>query len=296
MTILACSNGFVQLGKHRVNVTTRLDAENVAKLGELTMTTINMWMYLAGKIEAGAREITLPEGQPATPELKLGIEDLYIEPRVTVWGDILPGHSLTVHSDTHPMAALILFWARYDAIQAAIEKYTPEQPQQQPPTMQQPRRVGDEPPMVENAKAAKAHIGQTVKMEICAVSKVFTPKGAAEYQLFGRYGAAGMVGKFPELRVYADNEAAINQGVVGLLDSLNLKPGDAPSAYALIATVKVSAKGEKVNLYVNALQTPDGSKHSDAYKPQGNTVTKSKGVGMVIDSDADPGNYDDEDF
>lgn len=261
MTILACSNGFVQLGSHRVNVTTRLDAENVTKLGELTMTTINMWMYLAGKIAAGAREITLPEGQPATPELKLGIEDLYIEPRVTVWGDVLPGHSLTVHSDTHPMAALILFWARYDAIQAAVEKYTPEQPAA---PAQQPRRVGDELPMVENAKAAKAHIGQTVKMEICAVSKVFTPKGAAEYQLFSRYGAAGMVGKFPELRVYADNEAAINQGVVGLLDSLNLNPGDAPSAHALIATVKVSAKGEKVNLYVNALQTPDGSKYSVA--------------------------------
>lgn len=257
MTILACSNGFVQLGSYRVNVTTRLDAENVTKLGELTITTINMWMYLAGKIAAGAREITLPEGQPATPELKLGIEDLYIEPRVTVWGDVLPGHSLTVHSDTHPMAVLVLFWARHDAIQAAVEKYTPEQPQQQPAAPRNTTETGTQSAStlltVRDAKEAKQHVGASVLMRIAGVSKAFTQSGAVEYQLFAQYGQ--QLGKFPELRVYADNEAAIAQGIVGLLDQFELKPGQPPMPTSLLATVKVApGKGDKVNLYVNALQ------------------------------------------
>lgn len=258
MTALTAVTGFEQIGKYRLNITTRLDPETLGLADDLTFRTISMWLYVASKIEAGAQEIQLPEGKPATPEaIVLGMVDGWFEPRVTVWGDLPDGSGLTVHSNDHPANALQLWLARQRGIQMAKEKFpsvaqpaTPAPKQTaQPPA---PQVAAGELPTVENAKAAKAHPNSNVMMRIAAIGKAVSRTGVEQYELYSTYG--GRVGQHPEVTIYADNEKALESGLVDMLKTLNLKPGDAPVTYPAIATVYVQSKDDKTRLYVNGLQ------------------------------------------
>lgn len=60
-------------------------------------------------------------------------------------------------------------------------------------------------------------------------------------------------------------------------------PGDTKAIYLVYGVDKLGKNYTAQSAYDQLVQ----------WKDQGNTVTKSKGVGMVIDSDADPGSYED---
>lgn len=274
MTIFPTTNRWIEYKGHMLNVTIHMDGVNNVQYPALIEATVKLFVFVAGLIKAGKDTVEWPVKEPLTPEDRIAQKHNLelpplVESRVVVWDKVF---SLTVHSHDSAQGALDAYWAMEAGCKLlGVEKVetqpatpAPKQSAQTPA----PQVAAGELPTVENAKAAKAHIGKTVIIPVAAVSKAFTPKGAAEYQLFGTYG--GSLGKFPELRVYADNEAAINQGVVGLLDSLNLKPGDNPSTHPLQAKVKVAAKGDKVNLYVNELvSVADPEENSNAYRPQG---------------------------
>ena len=87
--------------------------------------------------------------------------------------------------------------------------------------------------------------GAEFSMQICKIMKR-SQDGNEYYEFYHKYGQNP--GKFAELRLYADNEVALKNGLLDSLDALALKPGqDRLGEWLLKCRVAENAKkGENV--------------------------------------------------
>lgn len=224
MTIYAASTGFIQIGEYRLNVTSRAASfAGTENMMPITRDTIKLWVFCAGKIQAGinANDLT-DEVAGMIVEEKYGIPAAD-EPHCTVWGDVFPGQSLTVHSTSILRVVFDLWYARESAIIAAIEALgLPTPPAQQPAPQNTPEprhkaEFGDLPPSAvptptegvidaqgfPSARNMQYANGQLVRFSIERIA-VNTAGGKPVYELFMPGG------KYAAFKVYSDNEIAMH--------------------------------------------------------------------------------------
>lgn len=261
MTTFETSQGFVNVEQYRINVTARLDNNHRQHMRVLTEKTVKLWLAVARKITAGERQFDYPH----SPETSLakdeptanGIEIPLAEARCTVWGDLPGGNGFTVHSHTIPQDALDIYWARFDALQGFKSAEPPPQVQIPPAATETPKNppsasntpiVGDDGVVKVGGKKQAATLsgGTLFELPIYQI-KLRSQDDSQYYEFYTKYG--GNLGKFPEMRVYTDNEVAKTNGVLDFLGGYELSPGKDKMGEWVVRGV-VKDKGDKKDLYV----------------------------------------------
>lgn len=268
MTILETSQGFVNVGAYRVNVTARLDTANREHMTAIVEKTVKLWLFVAKAITANQRKAEWPEGVALTPEdiVKPNHFTPIAEPRCTVWGDIA-GSGFTVHSYSNAQDALDIFYSRMDGLKIfAIAPEAPKAPAtpQGSQTPENAPRPANSPsdaissPSVDGVTkisgkktAATLPNGSLFELPIYQI-KLQSKNDVRYYEVFTKYGSK--LGDWPELTIYSDNEIAKTNGVLDFLGGFDLTPGkDKMGEWVLRGVVK--DKGDKKNLYAVSIRS-----------------------------------------
>lgn len=271
MTTFETSQGFVNIEGYRINVTTRLDAENRDAMKELTEKTVKMWLYVAKLIARGERQCAVEysaETSMAARHKTLAAQ--IAEPRVTVWGDTPGGAGFTVHSHSYGQDALDVYYARLDAL--ATFATAPESPKA-PAATNTPANTENAANGASDAKSAQSTPtppsadgvtkitgkkqaaalpnGSVFELPIYQV-KLRSKDDSQYYEVYTKYGSN--LGQYPELNIYTDNEQNKANGVLDFLSEFGLTPGkDKLGEWILRGVVK--DKGDKKNLYAMSIRS-----------------------------------------
>lgn len=264
MTIYPASTGFVQVGAYRLNVTTRAASNDVEHLHDITFDTIRMWLFCTAKIKEGVEVVELAEGAPATVENKYKVPRAN-EPFCTVWGDVEPGQSLTVHSSVDVQLVLDTWNARATGVAKALQAF-PTVQQAVPQNTSESRQEGagmNLPPSTAplpiegivnatrapSARAMEYANGQMVRYAINRINAAV--KGDTPvYELWTAHGS-----RYPSFVIYTDNERQM-KAVGDFLNGLQLsfqKPA-VEGDWSLIVQTSNAEKGGGPIQYYNPIR------------------------------------------
>jgi hypothetical protein len=212
MTTMDTSQGFINIGAYRLNVTARLDEINRQYMTPIVEKTVKLWLFVAKAISENKRKAEWPEGVALTPEdiVKPGYFAPIAEPRCTVWGDCAAGVGFTVHSYSNAQDALDVYWSRHDALTLFAVSHPPTAPTppatpQNAPNANLGANQANPAPLLDgvisatrapNPKEVLYADGQLVSF---GVNKIVmgTNNGSVTYALWGPLGA-----KYPLKTIY----------------------------------------------------------------------------------------------
>lgn len=212
MTNFETSQGFINIGAYRLNVTARLDQINRQYMTAIVEKTVKLWLFVAKAISENKRKAEWPDGVALTPEdiVKPNYFAPIDEPRCTVWGDCAANVGFTVHSYSNAQDALDVYWSRHDALTLFAVSHPPQVPET-PKTAQNSAnanvaRNNDYPPPIlegvieatraPNPKEVLYSDGQLVSFEVNRIV-MGTNNGSVTYALWGPLGA-----KYPLKTIY----------------------------------------------------------------------------------------------
>lgn len=259
-----------------LSVTTRFyPGDSLQLLDDLTANTISAWLWIVGLLEKNEWDTSV--AIDSVEEKYAKTNNLPYEPplgdaRVTVWATWRSNNNFKFHlnSDEKIQDAVLVNTASRAGIQKATDKWLEKHPQNQ---ATKPSNSSFMPPQAtttskapENAQKAtnealqhnhdakcytrkealdEFEAGAEFSMQICKIMKR-SQDGNEYYEFYHKYGQNP--GKFAELRLYADNEVALKNGLMDSLDALALKPGqDRLGEWLLKCRVAENAKkGENV--------------------------------------------------
>lgn len=253
MTNFETSQGFINIGAYRLNVTARLDQINRQYMTAIVEKTVKLWLFVAKAISENKRKAEWPDGVALTPEdiVKPNYFAPIDEPRCTVWGDCAANVGFTVHSYSNAQDALDVYWSRHDALTLFAISHPPQSPET-PKTPQNGANanVGANPaqsaPLQDgvisatrapNPKSVEYADGQLVAFGVNKVA-MGANKGSATYALWGSLGQ-----KYPLTTIYKNkpnsdenspNYIAIKDFIVGLGLSVDAGKVEATGNWTLI--------------------------------------------------------------
>jgi hypothetical protein len=253
MTNFETSQGFINIGAYRLNVTARLDQINRQYMTAIVEKTVKLWLFVAKAISENKRKAEWPEGVALTPEdiIKPNYFAPIDEPRCTVWGDCAASVGFTVHSYSNAQDALDVYWSRHDALTLfALTNPPPASETPKTPQNGANANVGANPanptPLQDgvisatrapNPKSVEYADGQLVAFGVNKVA-MGANKGSATYALWGSLGQ-----KYPLTTIYKNkpnsdenspNYIAIKDFIVGLGLSVDAGKVEAAGNWTLI--------------------------------------------------------------
>lgn len=272
------ATSMVEIGGHKLSVTTRHVGDNVGVMTELTLRTIGAWLRLASKIqredfvvteaEAGSvEERYLTAVRKDFPDAVLA--DAWGDARVTVWDK--GGIDFHLNSDDDFQMAVDTWVAHKSGIRQALEKFAPPARQDGSP---QPAPAGERPatpkaqnvtqddltPLLSKKEAiAKLQPGDPFRMKVMQIEK-HSKDGLDYYDFYEPMG--GKAGQYSSKTIYADNEIAIENGLIAYLETMGIQMKQALVGNWIVnATVGKpktrTVKGEEktfTDIYINSFE------------------------------------------
>lgn len=212
MTNMDTSQGFINIGAYRLNVTARLDEINRQYMTAIVEKTVKLWLFVAKAISENKRKAEWPDGVALTPEdiVKPGYFAPISEPRCTVWGDCAANVGFTVHSYSNAQDALDVYWSRHDALTLFAVSHPPVATNTPAATQNAPnanvvRNSDQHAPILEgvfeatrapNPKEVLYADGQLVSFQVNKIV-MGTNNGSVTYALWGPLGQ-----KYPLKTIY----------------------------------------------------------------------------------------------
>lgn len=210
-TNIETSQGFINIGAYRINVTARLDQINREHMTAIVEKTVKLWLFVAKAITENKRKAEWPAGVALTPEdiVKPNYFAPIDEPRATVWGDV-GSAGFTVHSYSTAQDALDIWWARHDALTLFAITNPPQAPEtpktpQNAPNANVGANTANPAPLLDGVVAAsrapnpKEVLYADGQLVSFGVNKIVmgTNNGSVTYALWGPLGA-----KYPLKTIY----------------------------------------------------------------------------------------------
>lgn len=281
--------------------TTRDPRLNWQHLSEITYRTGVVWKIIADKLQqddfimAGgsvedeyAAALNNPKDPDSPrPDPPIEFPETFGEPRATVWNmrdwKSKDTHQFSFHlnSDDVPQVAIDTWLANQRATQRLAEKF-PQKPlqsrQDASPANATPQTGSERPATPKNApkaefpnaqemealmtkKEAIAHLepGSIFKMKIVQIEK-HSKDGKDFYDFYEPYG--GKAGQYSAKTVYADNEVALNSGLIAHLETMGIQLGQALTGNWIVNAVvgkpkTKTIKGEEktfTDIYINSFE------------------------------------------
>jgi len=294
------SVGDTPMAGYNLSVTTRDNGDSVIIMEELTYRTIKAWVMIVTKfLEQQVYTLPLDENgnvrgsveqayaydlntnqdtdQPEKPLFEF--TETFGDARVTVWDTFKSNPRISFHlnSDDIPQVAVDTWVANQRAIQRAftefggLKKDGSQARQDAPP---QPAPAGERPatpkrqnapqnsavPLLTKKEAiAKLQAGDPFRMKIVQIER-HSKDGKDYYDFFEPWG--GKAGQYSAKTIYADNEIAINNGLITYLETLGVQLGQALTGNWIVNCTlgkpkTKTIKGEEktyTDIYINSFE------------------------------------------
>ncbi len=289
------------MGNYILSVTTRHNGESAAVMEELTYRTIKAWYMivtrflekqvytlplnpdgsLRGSVEqAYAYDLNTNQDTDKPAEPLFEFEQTFGDARVTVWDTFKSNPRISFHlnSDDIPQQAVDTWLANQRGAERALQELAAPIRQDAPkiiqdgapqtapsglrmatPKAQNTPQNGAAPLLTKKEAIAKLQAGDPFRMKVVQIEK-HSKDGKDYYDFFEPWG--GKAGQYSAKTIYADNEIAINNGLIAYLESLGVKLGQALTGNWIVnATVgkpkTKTIKGEEktyTEIYINSFE------------------------------------------
>lgn len=265
------ATSMVMIGRFKLCITTRSAGDSLQTMEELTFRTIGAWLHLVDKLEKAQYELSEAEQgsvesrytdfmRQTDPEFNLA--EAWGDARVTIWNkEQTPDEiKFNLNSDDSFQTAMNVYVAHNNAIQRMAKRFGQSEKAQPAPSNEKPATPKGNSSNGQSASRfltrkqmlEQLHEGDTAPMKIAKIM-LRSQDDTRYYELYPMLGN-GSVGKYAELRVYTDNEVALNNGVLQVLNDIGLKTGKGMESTWIVECKLAKNKKGELDTYPQSIQ------------------------------------------